>query len=104
MINATSKGSANVDIAANFLMPSFTAVYVGVAMFKRPCVVGTFLGALLVQLLSDGFVMINLPYYYGDLITAATLIAALFISLIRTKNVVEQKVQKPVAAAVSKGE
>ena len=90
MINAASKGSATCDIAATFLMPSFTAVYVGVAIFKKPCVIGTFLGALLVQLLSNGFTMMNLQYYYGDMITAWTLIVALFISIIRTKNIGKQ--------------
>ena len=96
MINAASKGSASVDIAASFLMPSFTAVYVGIAIFKKPCVVGTFLGALLVQMLSNGFIMINVAYYYGDMITAWTLILALFISVIRTQNIktpVSQKIE-----------
>lgn len=92
MINAASKGSASVDIASSFLMPSFTAVYVGIAIFKRPCVIGTFLGALLVQMLSNGFIMINVAYYYGDMITAWTLILALFISIIRTKNVIKPAV------------
>lgn len=86
MINAASKGSCTVDIAITFLMPSFTAVYIGIAIFKRPCVIGTFLGALLVQLLSNGFTMMNLQYYFGDLITACLLISALFISIIRTKD------------------
>ena len=43
-IMTAKQGYGNVKIGMNLLMPCFTAVYIGMSVFKRPCVIGTFLG------------------------------------------------------------
>ncbi len=86
MINTASKGNGEVKTALTFLMPCYTAVFIGNAIFKKPCVLGTFLGALLVQFLSNGFTIINQPYYIGDLVTSAMLVLALLISTVNSKG------------------
>lgn len=91
MVNTASKGNGEVKTAFTFLMPCYTAVFIGNAIFKRPCVLGTFLGALLVQILSNGFTIINLPYYIGDLVTSTMLIVALLISVINVSGGGKQK-------------
>ena len=54
MIMTARQGYGNVKITMSILTPCFTAVYIGKSVFKRPCVIGTFLGALLVTVISTG--------------------------------------------------
>ena len=87
------------EVASTFLFSicAFTAVFVGRAIFKRPNVIGTFLGALLLQMMSNGIILIGKPYYVGDLITSILLIIALLISVLNDhedKGVKEKPVVK----------
>ncbi len=90
MINTASKGMGDVKQSLSFLMPCFTAVFIGRAIFKRPNVVGTFLGAFLVQIMTTGIIMTNVPYYIGDLITGGLLIVSLLISTLNHSDSVPQ--------------
>lgn len=83
-INTAAKGNGDVKIALAFLMPAYTSVFLGMAIFKKPSVIGTFLGALLMEMMANGATIISLPYYIGDLIESGLLIAAIFISVINT--------------------
>lgn len=93
LIMTAKQGYGNVKIGMNLLMPCFTAVYIGMSVFKRPCVLGTALGALLVTAISTGFTSINIPFYWSNLVTGFVLILAILLS----KIVVREKTP-PVCA------
>lgn len=80
MIMTARQGYGNVKITMSILTPCFTAVYIGKSVFKRPCVIGTFLGALLVTVISTGFTSINIPFYWSNLVTGIVLIIAILLS------------------------
>jgi ribose transport system permease protein len=80
MISTAAQGNGNVKIGLNLLMPSFSSIYIGWSIFRRPCVLGTFLGALLTTVMTSGFIVVNVPYYYADLIIAFVLIFAILLS------------------------
>ena len=86
VIMTARQGYGNVKITMNILMPCFTAVFIGMSVFKRPCVVGTFLGALLVTAIATGFTSINIPYYWSNLVTGIVLILAIMLSKINIKK------------------
>lgn len=80
MIMTARQGYGNVKITMSILTPCFTAVYIGKSVFKRPCIIGTFLGALLVTVISTGFTSINIPFYWSNLVTGIVLIIAILLS------------------------
>lgn len=80
MIMTARQGYGNVKITMSILTPCFTAVYIGKSVFKRPCIIGTFLGALLVTVISTGFTSINIPFYWSNLVTGFVLIVAILLS------------------------
>ncbi|MDR2816337.1 MAG: ABC transporter permease [Proteiniphilum sp.] len=84
MISTASRGNGDVATTANFLMPCFTAVFIGSAVFKRPNLLGTFLGAFFVRMMIDGVLLLGIPYYVGDLVTSILLIISLLISKLNT--------------------
>lgn len=86
IIMTARQGYGNVKIGMTLLMPCFTAVYIGMSVFKRPCVIGTFLGALLVTTIATGFTSINIPYYWSNLVTGIVLILAILLSKISVKK------------------
>lgn len=86
LIMTARQGYGNVKIGMNILMPCFTAVYIGMSVFKRPCVIGTFLGALLVTAIATGFTSVNIPYYWSNLVTGIVLIIAILLSKISLKK------------------
>lgn len=85
-INTASVGNAEVTTVLTLLLPCYTAVSIGTAIFKRPSVIGTFLGALLLQIVSNGFTHMNLKYWYSDLTTSILLILSLLISLLNNRK------------------
>ena len=94
LIMTAKQGYGNVKIGMNLLMPCFTAVYIGISVFGKPCVVGTALGALLVTAIATGFTSINIPFFWSNLVTGFVLILAILLS----KIVVREKAA-PVAVA-----
>lgn len=86
MIMTARQGYGNVKITMSILMPCFTAVYIGMSVFRRPCVLGTCLGALLVTTIATGFTSINIPYYWSNLVTGSVLIIAILLSKANVKE------------------
>lgn len=86
LIMTARQGYGNVKIGMNMLMPCFTAVYIGMSVFKRPCVIGTFLGALLVTAIATGFTSINIAYFWSNLVTGFVLIVAIGLSRLTITN------------------
>lgn len=53
---------------------------------KKPNVIGTFLGSVLIGIILNGLTMMNVPYYAQDIIKGSILIAALAFSFIKKKR------------------
>lgn len=86
IIYDAAQGQGNVKIGLNFLMPCFSAIYIGWSVFKRPCVIGTFFGALLATVITTGFTVLSIPYYWSDLTMAGVLILAIGLSKVEWKE------------------
>ena len=76
----SAQGTGIVKTGLTLLMPAYSAVFLGSAIFKKPTAYGTILGALFISIIINGFVILSVPYYYADLIMAIILIAALALS------------------------
>ncbi|PHE42458.1 ABC transporter permease subunit, partial [Bacillus pseudomycoides] len=78
-------GTGQVSAGAPLLMDAVAAAYIGYAMFgaKKPNVIGTFLGSVLIGIILNGLTMMNVPYYAQDIIKGSILIAALAFSFIK---------------------
>jgi len=72
-------GQSNPSGGAGYLMESVAAAYIGfsVAGAGKANAIGTFFGALLMVSLSNGLVMMSVPYYSMDIIKGAVLVLAL---------------------------
>lgn len=86
MLLTASQGNGNVKGGLVLLMPAWAAVFVGISIFKKPSVIGTFFGAFLISIMQNGFTLMNAPFYIMDLIVGATLIGAILISKIDFKK------------------
>lgn len=89
IIYDAAQGQGNVKIGLNFLMPCFSAIYIGWSVFRKPCVIGTFFGALLATVITTGFTVLSIPYYWSDLTMAAVLILAIGLSKVEFKQKVK---------------
>ncbi|WP_410984762.1 ABC transporter permease [Bacillus cereus] len=80
-------GTGQVSAGAPLLMDAVAAAYIGYAMFgaKKPNVIGTFLGSILIGIILNGLTMMNVPYYAQDIIKGSILIAALAFSFTKKK-------------------
>lgn len=81
-------GAGQVSAGAPMLMDAVAAAYVGYAIFgqKRPSVIGTLLGALLIGILLNGLTMMNVPYYAQDIVKGAVFIIALAFAFMRKSS------------------
>ena len=60
----------------------FRNVYIGISVFKKASVIGTFFGALFTSVMLNGFTLMAMPFYLRDLIIAVSLIIAIVLSKI----------------------
>jgi ribose transport system permease protein len=79
MSNA-SQGQGNVRVGLVFLLSSYATVFLGSAVFKRPTIYGTFLAALFMATMLNGFTLMAVSYFYMDFIIGIILIVALCLS------------------------
>lgn len=79
---AARMGQANPSAGAGYLMESVAAAYIGFSLggLGKPNAMGTFVGALLMVALSNGLVMISVPYYAMDIIKGSVLVLALALT------------------------
>jgi ribose/xylose/arabinose/galactoside ABC-type transport system permease subunit len=89
MLLTSSQGNGNVKGGLVLLMPAWAAVFVGISVFKKPSVIGTFFGSFLISIMQNGFTLLNAPFYIMDLIVGTTLIGAILISKIEIKRPVK---------------
>jgi ribose transport system permease protein len=90
-----AQGNGNVKGGLVLLMPAWAAVFVGISVFRKPTVIGTFFGAFLIAIMQNGFTLLNAPFYIMDLIVGLTLIGAILVSKIQIRNRVESTVEIP---------
>lgn len=83
MFMNAEQGFSAVTTTISILPQGFSAVYIGWAIFKRPCIHGTLFGASLTSIITLGMAQMNLPYYWGNLTTACILVIALLISKLK---------------------
>jgi ribose transport system permease protein len=62
-----------------YLIPGVSAMFLGAVFLKDgiPNIWGTVVASLLLAVLSNGFVMINLPFYMKDIVLGLVLIIAI---------------------------
>jgi len=85
IVLASRIGMGQVSAGAPLLMDAVAAAYIGYALFgeKRPSVIGTLLGSILIGVLLNGLTMMNVPYYAQDMIKGGILTVALAFSFLR---------------------
>ncbi|MEM6439516.1 MAG: ABC transporter permease [Pseudomonadota bacterium] len=74
--------SAAPQMAGDYLLNAIAAVLLGMTMFEpgRPNILGAFVGALVLAMLSNGLVLLGAPYYLQDIMLGAILIASVSVS------------------------
>ncbi|MDC7232512.1 MAG: ABC transporter permease [Spirochaetales bacterium] len=80
MIQIAAQGKGYLKGGLMLLMPSWAAVFVGISIFKKPTVYGTFLGAFLISIMQNGFTLLAVPFYFMDFVIGAVLILSIIIS------------------------
>ena len=85
-ILVAAQGNGNVRGGQVLLLPAWAAVFVGISIFKKPSIIGTFLGAFLIAIMQNGFTLLNSPFYIMDLIVGSTLAGALLVSRVELKR------------------
>lgn len=79
---AARVGRGDITSGGSLLQDGFAAALIGYAVLnlRRPNVVGTLVGAVLVGVLLNGLTMLNAPYYAQDFIKGAVLVASLALT------------------------
>jgi ribose transport system permease protein len=79
LLDVSSAGAAYISTGSQVLMPAYTAVYVGAALFGTASIPATLAGVLMTATMLNGFTALTMPYYYSDLIVSAVLITAITV-------------------------
>ena len=74
--------SAAPQMAGDFLLNGIAATLLGMTMFTpaKPNVLGTFAGALIIVVLSNGLVLLGAQYYVQDIMLGVIIIASVAVS------------------------
>jgi len=72
-------GAAYVSSGSQILLPAYTAVYLGAALFETASIPATLAGILLTSMMLNGFSVLSVPYYYSDAIVSFVLIVAITV-------------------------
>lgn len=83
VVAAAKLGSGNPTIGAGYLLPAFSAVFLGTTMFRlgRYNVVGTLAAVLLLAVLLSGLTQFGVPFYISPLLTGVALLGAVAATL-----------------------
>ncbi len=79
VLHVAASGAAYVSSGNQVLMPAYTAVYLGAALFGSASVPATLAGILVTAMMLNGFSALSMPYYYSDLIVSSVLITAIAV-------------------------
>jgi len=91
IIRMSSLAKGEIEAGLDWLMPAYSAVFVGVSVFKKPTVVGTFLGSLLIGTVQKGFMALGKPTYVMELVMGVLLIVSIVVSRIDFKEIVRRR-------------
>jgi ribose transport system permease protein len=74
--------SAAPQMAGDFLLNAIAATLLGMTMFTpaKPNILGTFVGALIIVMLSNGLVLLGAQYYIQDIMLGVIIIASVAVS------------------------
>lgn len=88
LVLAARVGSGAIKVGEPYLLDSVAATYFGFAVLKarRPNVFGTLMGALFVGIMLNGLTMMNLAWYFQDMIKGVVLIVSLALSFYLVKQ------------------
>ena len=77
-----SLSSASPAGGADFMMTTMAAVLLGMTMVEpgRPNIAGSFIGALVIGILSNGLVLMGAPYYVQDIVLGMIIIGSVSLS------------------------
>ncbi|MDT3640057.1 ABC transporter permease [Cronobacter sakazakii] len=81
---ASRIGSSQVNAGSGYLMDAVAAAWIGFSLAGsgKPNALGTLVGAVILGVLSNGLVMLSVPYYAMDIIKGLVLAGALAITYI----------------------
>ncbi|MEB8477673.1 ABC transporter permease [Cronobacter malonaticus] len=84
---ASRIGSSQVNAGSGYLMDAVAAAWIGFSLAGsgKPNVLGTLVGAVILGVLSNGLVMLSVPYYAMDIIKGLVLAGALAITYIQRR-------------------
>jgi len=99
IIRMSSLAKGEIEAGLVWLMPAYSAVFVGVSVFKKPTVVGTLLGALLIGTVQKGFMILGKATYVMELVMGVLLIVSIVISRIDFQEVVRRRQLRAQIAA-----
>jgi len=79
---AARVGRGDITTGGSLLQDSFAAALIGFAVLnvRRPNILGTVIGAILVGVLLNGLTMLNAPYYTQDFIKGVVLVGSLALT------------------------
>jgi ribose transport system permease protein len=79
---AASLSSAAPTAAGDFMLSAMAAVLLGMTMIEpgRPNILGSFIGALTIGMLSNGLVLLGAPYYAHDIVMGILIIGSVSLS------------------------
>lgn len=88
IVLAARIGTGQVSAGGPLLMDGVAAALIGYSVLGagKPNVFGTFVGAILIGILLNGFTMMNVPYYAQDIIKGSILVGALAFTYYRKKE------------------
>ncbi|EMA8635773.1 ABC transporter permease [Cronobacter sakazakii] len=84
---ASRIGSSQVNAGSGYLMDAVAAAWIGFSLAGsgKPNALGTLVGAVILGVLSNGLVMLSVPYYAMDIIKGLVLAVALAITYIQRR-------------------
>ncbi|EGT4351953.1 ABC transporter permease [Cronobacter sakazakii] len=84
---ASRIGSSQVNAGSGYLMDAVAAAWIGFSLVGsgKPNALGTLVGAVILGVLSNGLVMLSVPYYAMDIIKGLVLAGALAITYIQRR-------------------
>ncbi len=91
IIRMSSLAKGEIEAGLVWLMPAYSAVFVGVSVFKKPTVLGTFLGALLIGTVQKGFMVLGKATYVMELVMGVLLIVSIVISKIDFREIMRKR-------------
>ncbi|WP_077214356.1 ABC transporter permease [Bacillus dakarensis] len=87
MVLASRVMTAEINAGSPYLMDAVAAAFIGFSVLGagKPNAFGTFVGAILIGILSNGLVMMSVPYYAMDIVKGAVLAFALGLTYYKQK-------------------